>query len=67
VVLEDGRTFKAELYRDIFDEEVEKLITEYGEENIQNTKFDLAIKLFNQMVTNTEFEEFLTLSAYQYI
>lgn len=67
VTLEDGRTFNAELYHDIFDQEVEKLITEYGEENIQNTKFDLAIKLFNQMVTNTEFEEFLTLSAYQYI
>jgi malate synthase len=67
VTLEDGRTFNTDLYRDIFDEEVEKLLTEYGEENIQNTKFDLAIKLFNQMVTNTEFEEFLTLSTYQYI
>lgn len=67
VVLEDGRKFTSQLYTDIFDNEVEKLITEFGEENIQNTKFDLAIKLFNQMVTSTEFEEFLTLSAYQYI
>lgn len=67
VTLEDGRNFTPELYHDIFDQEVEKLITEHGEETIQNTKFDLAIKLFNQMVTNTEFEEFLTLSAYQYI
>ena len=67
VVLEDGRIFSRQFYADIFDNEVEKLVTEYGEENIQNTKFDLAIKLFNQMVTNTEFEEFLTLSAYRYI
>ena len=67
VTLEDGREFNAKLYRDIFDQEVEKIITEHGKENLKNSKFILAIKLFNQMVTNTEFEEFLTLSAYQYI
>lgn len=67
VVLEDGRKFSRVLYDTIFDDEVEKLIKEFGEENITNTKFNLAVELFNKLVTNDEFEEFLTLSAYQYI
>ncbi|MEO8773739.1 MAG: malate synthase A [Gelidibacter sp.] len=67
VVLEDGRKFTRTLYDTIFDDEVEKLIREFGAVNIENTKFKLAIELFNTLVTNEEFEEFLTLSAYQYI
>lgn len=67
VILEDGRKFSRELYDAIFDDEVEKLIKEFGEENIKNTKFNLAIELFNSLITNDEFEEFLTLPAYQYI
>ncbi|MFT6689398.1 MAG: malate synthase [Saprospiraceae bacterium] len=67
VVIEDGRTFNMTLYKDIFDDEVEKIITEFGEENIKNSKFELAIELFNKLVISEEFEEFLTLPAYQYI
>ena len=67
VVIEGGRTFNMTLYKDIFDDEVEKIITEFGEENIKNSKFELAIELFNKLVISEEFEEFLTLSAYQYI
>ena len=67
VVIEDGRTFNMTLYKDIFDDEIEKLITEFGEENIKNSKFELAIELFNKLVISEEFEEFLTLPAYQYI
>lgn len=67
VVLEDGQQLTRALYDTIFQDEVEKLIKEFGEENIKKTKFDLAIELFNTLVTNSEFEEFLTLPAYQYI
>ncbi len=67
VVIEGGRTFNMTLYKDIFDDEVEKIITEFGEENIKNSKFELAIGLFNKLVISEEFEEFLTLPAYQYI
>ncbi|PKH67469.1 malate synthase A [Flavobacterium sp. ALD4] len=67
VIIEGGRTFNMTLYQDIFDDEVEKIITEFGEENIKNSKFELAIELFNKLVISEEFEEFLTLSAYQYI
>jgi malate synthase len=34
--------------------------------NIKNSKFELAIELF-KLVISEEFEEFLTLPAYQYI
>jgi len=67
VVLEDGRKLNMELYMDLFDDEVEKLLTEYGESNIKNTKFELAFQLFNELVISERFEEFLTLPAYQYI
>lgn len=67
VVLEDGRTFNMELYMELFDDEVEKIITEFGEENIKNTKFKLATELFDQLVISEKFEEFLTLPAYQYL
>ncbi|MFD2915228.1 malate synthase A [Psychroserpens luteus] len=67
VKLEDGRLFTRTLFDDIFDNEVEKIITEIGQDNIVNTKFKLAIELFNKLVTQEKFEEFLTLPAYQYI
>jgi len=67
VTLEDQRTFDMELYKEIFDDEIEKILTEYGESNIKNTKFELAFSLFDQLVTSQSFEEFLTLPAYRYI
>src|SRR5690606_38310377 len=60
VVLEDGRKFNIELYMNIFDEEIEKILSEIGQENIEHTKFDLAIKLFDKLVLSDKFEEFLT-------
>ncbi|RLJ68761.1 malate synthase [Lacinutrix venerupis] len=67
VQLEDGRHFTRELFNDIFDEEIEKIITEVSQSKISNTKFKLAINLFEKLVTQEKFEEFLTLPAYQYI
>ena len=67
VKLEDGRSFNHALYVELFDDEVEKIIKEYGETSIKNTKFELAIELFNALVLSEDFEEFLTLPAYQYL
>ncbi|WP_298427438.1 malate synthase A [uncultured Kordia sp.] len=67
VFLEDGRQFKEALFREIFDDEIEKIITEVGEDKLPKTKFKLAISLFEKLVTATEFEEFLTLPAYLHI
>lgn len=66
-LLEDGREFNRELFDLLFYDEVEKLITEVGEEQMQATKFPLAIKLYKKLVTQDDFIEFLTLTAYQYI
>ncbi len=65
VQLEDGRKFDQQLFDALFNDEVEKIVTEVGEDNIKSTKFCEAVKLFKQVVTQEEFEEFLTLSAYQ--
>jgi malate synthase len=67
VKLEGGRKFNMELYMELFDDEVEKIITEYGEVNIKKGKFKLAVELFNKLVISKQFEEFLTLATYQYI
>jgi len=67
VILEDGRKFNMELYIEIFEDEIEKIITEYGESNIKDTKFELAFKLFDTLVISERFEEFLTLPAYKHI
>jgi len=67
VTLEDGRQFNEVLFRDIFDDEIEKIITEVGEDKLPKTKFKLAISLFEKLVTATEFEEFLTLPAYLHL
>jgi len=63
--LEDGRVFDQQLFNNLFNDEVEKLITEVGEDTIENTKFSEAIHLFKRLVTQKEFEEFLTISAYR--
>ncbi|EAP86820.1 MAG: malate synthase A [Croceibacter sp.] len=67
VILEDDRKFDLTLYKALFNDEVEKIIKEYGESNIKNTKFELAFELFDKIVLSEKFEEFLTLSAYQYL
>ncbi|WP_299779392.1 malate synthase A [uncultured Formosa sp.] len=67
VILEDGRTFNMKMYTEIFNEEVEKIVANYTENTIKDTKFELAIQLFDTSVLSKEFEEFLTLSAYNYL
>jgi len=65
--LDDGRKFDNALFCAIFDEEVEKIITEIGPDKIKSTKFKLAFDLFKQMVLSDSFEEFLTIPAYKHI
>ncbi|MEO0528210.1 MAG: malate synthase A [Bacteroidota bacterium] len=67
VVLTNGHSFNIELYTEIFQDEVEKIITEYGEEHMKESKFSLAFALFDKLVLTEKFEEFLTLPAYQYL
>ncbi|MCC8360507.1 malate synthase A [Salinimicrobium sediminilitoris] len=67
VVLEDGRKFNTELYIDLLNDEVEKILKEYRGNSNENNRYKLAIELFDKLVLAEKFEEFLTLPAYQYI
>jgi malate synthase len=67
VKLEDGRTFNIELYLELFNNEVEKITADISQENIKSNKFKLAFELFDKLVISENFEEFLTVPAYQYI
>lgn len=65
-LLEDGRTFTKAMYDEFKQEEIVKIQQLLGAERFKNGKFDEAVKLFDNLVLNNEFEEFLTLPAYQY-
>jgi len=64
-VLEDGRKVTIELYEKIKQEELEKIKQEFGEEAYQKGRFDEAAKLFDELVRNDEFVDFLTLPGYE--
>jgi malate synthase len=64
-VLEDGRIIDLELYHDLRDEEIENIKDYVGCKAYWEGKFPQAIALFNRLIVQDEFEEFLTLSAYK--
>nr|MBA2241604.1 malate synthase A [Chthoniobacterales bacterium] len=63
--LTDGRKVTTELFRTVLDEELGKLRTARGEERFAVGKFDIARELFDNITTNNEFVEFLTLPGYE--
>lgn len=67
VKLDDGRIFDNELYNHLLKSEIQNLQEFVGKEHFKNRKFELAIQLFNELVLEINFEEFLTTKAYQYI
>lgn len=66
-ILDDGRTISMELYTSLLENEMNKLQIQLGNELFTSGKFELATTLFTDMVQKDEFDEFLTLPAYQYI
>lgn len=63
--LEDGRTITYELYRQFLPEELDKMKDYVGAEQFENGKFEEATDLFDRLVKDKEFIEFLTLPAYE--
>jgi malate synthase len=63
--LEDGREITPELYKQLRCEEIKKIQELVGEEIFKNGKFQEAIEIFDKLVLNKKFEEFLTTSAYK--
>ncbi len=67
VHLEDGRVFTMEMYDTLKSEEIDNIIKLVGEDAFNSGRFELAIRLFDDLVLSKDYVEFLTLPAYQYI
>ncbi|MEW6729953.1 MAG: malate synthase A [Acidobacteriota bacterium] len=65
--LADGRLVTPELVHEITDQEVAKIRDTVGEESYQAGKYELAREIFEKIMSNDEFIEFLTLPAYDYL
>ena len=64
-ILEDGRKVTVEMYQQLKEEELEKIKQEVGEETFEKGRFEQAVKLFDGLILQDEFVEFLTLPGYQ--
>ncbi|MDE0534910.1 malate synthase A [Tenacibaculum sp. L6] len=66
-LLEDGRTFTEGMYEQFKKEELKKIKSYVGKDRYSKGKFELAVQLFDELILNKEFVEFLTLPAYKYL
>jgi malate synthase len=64
-ILEDGRKVTTEMYQQFKLEELEKIAIEIGQEAFVKGRFDDAEKLFDRLILENEFIEFLTLPGYE--
>ncbi len=65
--LDDGRTITLDLLDSMIGEELERWKDMMGEEAYEHGKYAEAADIFRTMSTSAQFEEFLTLPAYDYI
>jgi len=65
--LDDGRITTPELYEQLKAEELRKIRELLGENAYRQGRFEEAVALFDQLVLQGEFTEFLTLPAYELI
>ncbi|WP_281975995.1 malate synthase A [Halobacillus litoralis] len=63
----DGRMITFELYNALMEEEMVAIQLEVGADDFENGSYQKAAQLFDDLVRNEEFEEFLTLKAYRYL
>ena len=64
--LKDGRVITTELYEELKQSEIENIKELVGEQ-FETGRYEEAIQLFDDLVKQTDFTEFLTLPAYQLI
>lgn len=63
----DGRVVTYELYRELLEEELIKIREYVGDDLFENGRFKEAVTLFDKLVKDTDYVEFLTLPAYELI
>jgi malate synthase len=66
-VLNDGRKVTNEMVHAMLPEEIAKIRALYGEANFAVSKIPQAAQVFERVVTEEQFEDFLTLVAYEYL
>lgn len=66
-VLDDGRAITQDLYRTIFDQEIQKIEQQWGASNVAKSRLAEASLLFDRLVTADQLSDFLTLPAYGYL
>jgi malate synthase len=65
--LDDGRTVTPDLVKAVIADELSKMESRVGAEKYARSKFPLAADLFGKMMLSGDFNEFLTLPAYEFI
>ena len=66
-VLDDGRPVTTALFGQLLEEEMDAIREEVGDDYFNKGKFQLAMQLFDTMIREDDFVDFLTLPAYQYV
>jgi malate synthase len=66
-ILDDGRKVTLELFRSLMQEEMQKICKLVGDECYGEGKYNLAAQLFDEIISNDELDEFLTLRAYAHL
>ncbi|MGN9867155.1 malate synthase A [Bacillus swezeyi] len=64
-ILDDGREVTVEMFKTMKEEEMQKIIGEVGMEQFQSGRFEEAGQIFEQLILDDEFAEFLTIPAYE--
>ena len=62
--LSDGTQITKTMVSKFLDQELDAIKEEVGEQRVSTGKYKLAAELFSQVATNEDFEDFLTLAAY---
>jgi malate synthase len=65
--LNDGRKITIEMVRETIASVLEQIQSQMGDARYGASKFPLAAKLFEQMMTSEKLGDFLTLAAYEYL
>lgn len=64
-ILNDNRKINVEMYEEFKAEELEKIKQEVGKDAYVNGRFAEAIELFDHLILDSQFAEFLTLPGYE--
>ncbi len=64
-ILKDGRKVTTQMYEEFKVEELEKIKGEIGAQAYKNGRFTEAVELFDRLILNDDFADFLTLPGYE--